>query len=133
MVSIEYLAGVFDSEGSVGAYQSYVDGHFTGHYLQVSVTNTFEPVVLAFQQMFGGTVYPIKRISGTKAVYRWQIRSTPALQFLATILPYLWEKAPQAEIALRFPNCVKHGFRRCPDEVRNQQAHLAEELKSLKK
>lgn len=74
-VSLEYLAGFFDAEGSISiANMSSVN---------VCVTQVDKTVLLLFQQCFGGNIY--HKGSG---VYGWSLRSKELQEFCNSLIPY---------------------------------------------
>ncbi len=89
MISPEYLAGFLDGEGCFRIN--------SGSTPYVSATNKSIPVLLAIQALYGGNV----RHSGQGA-FRYEATGDRALSILRTVLPYLMEKKPQAELVLRF-------------------------------
>jgi hypothetical protein len=51
---------------------------------------------------YGGTTLCRSAYGNKKAIWKWCISSNKACQFLSLILPYLYLKRPQAEIAISF-------------------------------
>ena len=69
--TIDYLAGIYDGEGSacirVSNRKNRPNQHFTA---TVTVGNTFKPVVVWFKNKYGGNISIEKKMKGT-VVYRW--------------------------------------------------------------
>lgn len=93
-----YLAGVFDGEGSI----YFVETQGTIR-LDVSLANTFEPLVYVYQKLFGGRTRGRDPHNGVLPMFEWAIGKQSDLEkFLLSTLPYLVTKREQAEIALNF-------------------------------
>ena len=106
---LAYVAGIVDGEGSISIIAQKTSKNRFGHtfFVQVSVANTNEWLVRQLQMFFGGSVYynkrKVERGEGNwKPVYKWQIDTNGAVQFLVAILPYLKLKKAQAEIVISF-------------------------------
>lgn len=135
MLSIEYLAGAFDSEGTIGIHRSTSTGiHRNGktYAVQIAVTNTYLPLLMEFRDMFGGTVTNRKPTGhGVKRRYDWYLTGQRARTFLITIMPYLLEKRQQAELAIQLPFKNVGAAGRTIEE-RELQEHIYQEVKRLK-
>src|SRR5258708_3356022 len=108
MKSLEYIAGYFDGEGTVGIEKAH-----RGHSIRVSIANTYLPALLEIKEQFGGSVTAHNRrlsLSHRKA-YTWRIGGQAAREFLETIIPLLDEKRAQAELALTLPQRISGGHR----------------------
>ncbi len=89
---IIWAAGFFDGEGTVGAYNGAVIA---------AVVNTYRPSVVWLQDRFGGSVVKVRdQHDHVRAAWRWTVCGSAARRFLSTVLPWLQEKLPQAEVAL---------------------------------
>ena len=109
-----YLAGFFDGEGSI----YFVETKGTIR-LDVSLSNTFEPAIKAYQNVFGGHTRKREPHNGNLAMYEWKIgRQSDLENFLLAVLPYLVTKREQAKIALDF--------------VRNRKSISLEEGRKIK-
>ena len=93
--------------------------------LQVSVTNSYYPLIEWIWREFGGSVYTVKkRQKRHKNKWTWRsLKSEEQWVFLSGILPHLKEKSGQAKLALAWLSLKgkHHAERRC----------LAEECKKL--
>lgn len=110
--SIEYLAGLFDGEGSFSIQVNVTDykhGGKTMHFSpKMTMTLQWNPgVIYALQHRFGGSVYTYKDGS-----LRWSLGVKEKLVEAATaLLPHLEVKKPVALLFLRalaqFPTTLK--------------------------
>jgi hypothetical protein len=102
-----YLAGYFDGEGCVFIQKPRKRADRWGGETQprvvVVIGNTFEPIIRAMQQEYGGCVID----SRSKAVwntcrpfYQLRLQGPHAARFLTVVLPYLVEKQGRANAAL---------------------------------
>jgi hypothetical protein len=100
-LSLPYLAGFFDGEGSIGIYF----GGAGGRTLRCQVTQTATPestrLLNACRDQWGGSVSPFNR-SLRRSAWNWQTSGTTALRFLCDIRPWLVLKAAQADIAINW-------------------------------
>ena len=108
-MTIEYLAGFFDGEGSIGIYWSngssdtrYKSGHKNGSWIRsVSVVNTYRPILETFQSHFGGRIGQIIKDPKYKPCFQWQIGSKFGIKTcLDELKPHLIEKREQAKLML---------------------------------
>lgn len=106
----EYLAGLFDGEGSVAIIHQKsprigAPKHCV-HCLQVSITNTHFGVMQEVEGFLGyGHLRAKKQSSPTaniKTIYLWEARAQKAVRFLEVLLPYLIIKRERADIGLEF-------------------------------
>lgn len=99
MGEIEYLAGFFDGEGSVGIY---TNGRGLFH-LRTQLTQNVGKHSTRLADMlvarFGGHYSMNLTLSGYTN-FNWQLSSTPALRFLERIEPRLLLKKEQVRIAI---------------------------------
>ena len=136
-VSFQYLAGLFDGEGSIGIYP-----HHRGRMslrtqlVQNKNKNTF-PLLQYLSKRYGGTLPPQKSVSGKWKV-NWQLSSERALLFLRDIYPYLVIKREQAAIAIAWQQSRPKAFRDSeghfasyPDHAKDRR--VAKQLKRMKK
>lgn len=117
MVTVEYIAGLFDGEGSVGIYKVVGKRHNINWTARLNISGSFRPVLEEIQQLFGfGNIYSTKRnkkliatrygsldISLCKQGWIWQVTNRMYVkEFLSKILPHLHEKKEQVELTLAF-------------------------------
>lgn len=95
--SDDYLAGVFDGEGSISAYRQK-----TGAWVircQMSICNL--EVCTLFLERFGGKVHKRKKLTtGGLQQYDWYINASNAIEFMQWAKDNCLIKNMQAEIAL---------------------------------
>lgn len=93
-----YLAGYFDGEGCVSVQKATKKYP----YLQVQVASGDKEIIEKYFEVFGGHLY--KEKGGTnRQLYRWTIGGAKAQEVLKILLPFLFAKKAQAELAL-IPN-----------------------------
>lgn len=95
-VTLSYLAGFFDGEGSVSC---------RGHFVQMSLTNLDPEPLRLFVKVFGGRVFitrPSKR--SVKAPYRARLNLLGPYDIwvIDSLLPYTIIKTRELKIAKRF-------------------------------
>lgn len=103
--SIEWLAGFFDGEGSIGVYPRNYSRDKTHCYyvLVVSLAQSGKigkTICDKLQNIYGGTVYLGK--SKTKPQWKWNISADKAQNFLYVLKPYLINKKEEAELGFVF-------------------------------
>lgn len=106
----QYVAGLFDGEGSIGIYKTkgskdprYKSGFKTASWVRfVSVTNTYKPVLEMLKEQYGGRIHQIRKADGHyKNCYQWILGSKIAISdFLNDIYQELYEKRRQAVIMI---------------------------------
>lgn len=103
MLSLEYIAGFFDGEGSIGIYSNSNRRSRGGYCLRVQVTqNQGDESQLLLDELlerFGGCSSPMNR-SGKRPAWIWQVNGDDGAAFLCSIRPYLRLKAEQADVAV---------------------------------
>ena len=69
----------------------------------VTISNNYEPLMLTLVSSYGGYKRVVKaKKANQNTNYCWYITAKAALKFLNEILPYLFIKRRQAEIAINF-------------------------------
>jgi hypothetical protein len=99
VLSIEYIAGFLDGEGSFQCY------HYPSHpkntvHRQIVCTNTYLPVLQGIQERLGGRIYNDTSYNtlGKKPRYTWKVGNVADLtRILEELIPHLMEKRGQAE------------------------------------
>jgi len=131
--SYQYLAGLFDGEGSIAISKRKVslkDGSRAPWYiLVVCLVNTHLPIIVTVREMFGtGSKKQLYRVASDpsgiilkpykkprRKCYMWHATSDIAENFLHCIYPYLIIKKDEVELAFQFREHVrryKHAHRR---------------------
>ncbi len=102
-ITLQYVAGFFDGEGSIGIY--YRQKTKDRFYLRTQLTNNKNKAAQKLMDYliknFGGNLSEQVTLSG-KIKYNWQLNSDNAVYFLKKILPYLIFKKDQAIIAINW-------------------------------
>src|SRR5215472_5589059 len=104
-LSLPYLAGFFDGEGSIGIYTS---GQSRGRTLRVQITQTITPqstaLLTAMRDRWGGSLCPFNKALRRPA-WNWQASAARGYVFLCDVRPWLLLKADQADVVLAWwPN-----------------------------
>ena len=118
MLSIEYIAGLFDGEGTVGIYRvTNGKSDKTNWTSRLNISGSYRPVLEKIHTFCGyGNIYSAKRnkkliatrygsldTSLCKQGWKWQITNRNDIKnFLSKILPHLHEKKEQVELVLAF-------------------------------
>lgn len=87
---LSYVAGYLDADGCFRWNRTP----------EVSATNVFPYTLYQLKESFGGSVRSYKNAPDGRTYYQWRSYGDGALQVVHLILPYLWEKLPQAELLL---------------------------------
>lgn len=117
-VTLAWVAGFFDGEGSVGLYQRPSNGP-NAYRLSVRVSQKRPEVLRLLRSMFGGS---LRRSPGTP---EWEVADRNAATFLTAIRPHLRVKANEVDVALAYHAGVKPGGRG-PKGGAEAAAHLKE-------
>lgn len=103
MVSLEYIAGFFDGEGSIGIYHRKGRGfHLRTQLVQNHSQNMIE-IYNYLVENYGGNLSSSISITG-KQKLNWQLNADKAVRFLNDICPHLRLKQDQALIAIDWQN-----------------------------
>jgi hypothetical protein len=107
-LSLPYLAGFFDGEGSIGIYKN---GQQWGRTLRVQITQTISPqstaLLTAMRERWGGSLCPFNK-ELRRAAWNWQASANNGYLFLCEVRPWLLLKAEQADVVLAWwPNRAK--------------------------
>jgi hypothetical protein len=98
MRSLEYIAGFFDGEGSIGVYANSNGTFFLRTQLTQNVSPESEKLLSELRDRWGGNLSRHTTTHGE--AFNWQLNSKKAGEFLRDALPHLVLKAAQAEVAL---------------------------------
>ena len=118
LMSMEYVAGIMDGEGCIGAYRIP-----TGVRVRCSVANTHEGLVQCFGNQFGGRVRLRKyneKNPKWKQLWMWEIDFRNAEEFLLKVSKFLFVKKEQAAVALEILSLIP---RRSPIGTRQEKYH----------
>ncbi len=102
MVSLGYLAGFLDADGTIGIYKNLeADRRISPYYqLSVSIYNTNRKVLEILREEFGGSIRENRKSGRKKIPLILQFGPVRAEEILRQILPHLIVKKQQAVIAL---------------------------------
>lgn len=104
MISPQYLAGLIDGEGNICLYiagkKNALHGKNAG--LRVCITNTYLPILITIQQMYGGSLRFMKRMPRCKQAYQLTWNGRKARRILEDIREHCIIKKQQVEIAFEF-------------------------------
>lgn len=98
--SLEYLAGLFDGEGSIFITRMRMSRDY--HQLRVGINITHEATIKLFCSCFGGNKGIIIPKGNRKQQWYWRASGKNTLTFLETMVPYLIIKKEQAELGIKF-------------------------------
>lgn len=100
MISVEYVAGLFDGEGCINICTSNPSKGQTRTRLRASIGNTHREVLLLIQSVFGGSIRVLKGHHKPVYVLHWD--GGNAISFLSSVAPYLIIKSDQASLAAEY-------------------------------
>lgn len=141
ITDIAYVAGLFDGEGYVDIYQASTSKNSKSPslMLRVIISQKDGGIMNWLEEKFGGYVRMEKRKESW--IYRWDIRSQQAKQFLESILPFLKIKTAQVKLAIEFEE-VKgkyletlkgtQGFRKLTKNEIGKRVEIKNRLKQAK-
>ena len=103
-LSLEYMAGFFDGEGSVGLYAQQKACRYSLRACITQVKNKHSEEVLgAFQKQFGGSITNSKQYkSHHSPAMAWSIYGDKAAEFLRMIQPLTIIKNEQIELVCQW-------------------------------
>jgi hypothetical protein len=133
--SLDYLAGLFDGEGSIFIirYPKFPGCPDMAYRIGVGLAMTDQRAVSRFQARWPGSyVHAISRpkMPHSKPIYMWRLTSTKAERFLEDIYPHLDLKAPQAALALEFQGLLSRGKDISEDNL-DQRIRIWRKMRSL--
>ena len=105
MLDHQYVAGLFDGEGSVILARHSPVTHSMS--LVVQIVNQCREVLEEVKETYGGAIYGNSK-GVNKPVYAWKAYTTGAESFLKSVLPFVRIKRRQVEIGLEFRQVVAH-------------------------
>lgn len=119
ILSKEYIAGFFDGEGHVSITWSSKGGKYRNPKLCIKITNTHLPTLKEMRRQYGGCITANKK-SHDHYLQCFVLNMTVEQSkiFLKDMLPFLFVKKRQAELALMFSETV---YRRGKTPVSDEQ------------
>ena len=88
---LSYVAGYVDGEGCI---------RWNNTTPELSIANTFPYTLYKLSSLYGGKVTHYPAVAPKRSYYRWRVFGDTAVSLLQEILPYLWEKRAQADLAI---------------------------------
>lgn len=132
MLSVEYLAGLFDGEGYIIVdHRKRATHRVERCQIKVGISLVYKPVVQQLADQFDGILNvndsAHRKNPRNRIVYAWVASSKPAIAFLKMVTPYLIIKREQAELALLLQDNIDehYGFMRNRWLDRNDPKRLA--------
>lgn len=122
-VDLAYMAGIVDGEGCIAIERYVSKGH--GYYrAKLRVANTNKELLEFLKLYFGGTISNFgKRSPNQKPAYMWAIPGETAIKCIKALLPYLFLKRPQAQLAIKFQSKKRgKGYYKTPKELAVEEA-----------
>ena len=123
-----YAAGFLDGEGCFHIQRNQ------NWKIMISCTNTYKPIILKLQRLFGGSVSESKpKKSNHRVCYTWQVVAKEAAYVCSCLIPFLYEKANQAMILLAMQQTMGlTKTRTLPDWLKQERNRLIEIWKNMK-
>lgn len=149
VITIEYLAGLFDGEGCISIiksnpfYKTSTSKTYK-YFLSLMVGMTDPRPIVAFKEFFNGRRTVIQEQPNSvrqRTMYRYQATSNVAEEIIKKLLPYLICKKEQAILALEFRDYIREssclgkvGFARkpVPKEILKKRHNFYLKMKELK-
>jgi hypothetical protein len=97
VLSLNYIAGFYDGEGSIGIYRNGCGTFYLRSQLTQNVGAAASGILTEVMGRWGGNISIQRTSHGEK--FNWQLNSSKARVFLSHIEPFLILKKEQAEIA----------------------------------
>lgn len=114
MVSVEYLAGFIDGEGSLSLSRIPRGHSYYEYCVRVSIANTNKAVLREIREDWGGTIHCM----GRSRPRRWKPgfvliwTNAAAARLLVRVRPHLWLKSDHANYLLDFAEHIRECQRR---------------------
>lgn len=137
-VSLSYLAGIIDGEGSicVDIQRESIKYHrkFDYYTLRLSIVNTDKNLMDWLVKNFNGSYYLRKPKPGYKLCYTYRLYGHDLANLIVACIPYLIIKKPHADLVNKFRATVgKTGNRNVTPELIAQRKEIYFAIKDLNK
>ena len=136
-VKIEYIAGFFDGEGSVGLYKTG-NSYYLRSQLTQNKSELSDKLFEYLRNKYGGSIGKQNTLSG-KVKYNWQLNSEKAYFFLKEIEPHLVLKKEQAQISIKWfeqkiakTRNAKGQIEKTSDIINEMNLSISKRLRTLK-
>ena len=126
---LAWAAGFVDGEGTINLYRR---SERRGREFRVvlSVVNTRRDSLERLQALFSGSIHPLHKDMPSrnwKPTFIWTVSHQKARAAITQLLPYLFIKLPQAELALQAQSCFgQAGHSMTVDNVGRLEEFLTE-------
>jgi len=106
-ISLKYIAGFIDAEGSIGIWKRKRNGGRTIDWTPyISVVNTDKDIMMKISEILGGIIREKKHNRlGNKTIYSIAWTHKKARVVASKLYPYLEIKKGRAKIVMDFPAC----------------------------
>lgn len=136
MLSLEYVAGLFDGEGFVYIFKK-VRGKHVGYYLSTGINMCHRPIIEELYSQFGGHINGGSRRSNPKHrnIFAWGLANQLAADFLIQIRSHVRVKGPEIDLGLELQqhiNKISYPKKEQREEVRAYREDLFQRCKLLK-
>jgi hypothetical protein len=134
-----YLAGFFDGDGCVNIATHRIPGSISPiYYMQVIFSQATREVLDRIQTLLGyGKVYKLREAKGkaTRPLFAYIVNGKQAERTLCLMLPYLYIKKEQAEVALQFRDTMRGrpGCRGLSPNILHLREEYKQKLHNLKR
>ena len=128
-LSIDYIAGFFDGEGSISIVPKGRSWSLVAQCGQIN------PIVLYYMQaQWGGRIFEVKTTSG-RAYFKWAVHGLNAFKFINDVEPHLLIKRAQAQLALEFKTIElnRHMPPLLRARIHSSRRQCAERMRNLNK
>lgn len=123
---LAWAAGFIDGEGTISMYKR--TDRRQEFRVRMSVVNTHKQSLERLQALFGGSIKPLHKdtpLRNWKPSFTWVIGERLAEAAIIQVLPYLFVKRPQAELALEARQHVgPAGQRRSDSQIQRMEMFL---------
>lgn len=100
---LAWAAGIIDGEGYITIERQSAQRAGAFYYqIRVSVQMVDRPTIERLQSILGGTIISVQTTH--RNTWRWRTGSSDAVRVLSMILPYLFTKQQEAQLAVSFFN-----------------------------
>lgn len=130
-LDLVWAAGLFDGEGCITLHWRTSNACWV---VQTSLAMTHEESVRRFASIIGvGNVNRVREATATaRAIWSWSTASKQVEIALNRLVPYLFTKAPQAQLALEARSLQFHrGGRGVPPSTLERMAEIAQRISQL--
>ena len=134
MISLEYIAGMFDGSGSVRIDKVIKRGR-TAFQSIVTISNMNQGIIEKIQEKVGGKINSYHRRSAYRREYFLVMHGKKGASFLNQVMPFLVVKKEHAQLFLEFVETLRsnHHGERLSTLVLRKRERIYEEFKKINK